>query len=205
MNAKMMDVDAAAFNLALKSYLAKTSKTMEETVNWKANDLLLTAAKHTPKTSLRADFYKAMMQSPRLVSYRTGRRFGDKTGKGWNRNQWDIVQRAMAGRDLGKGFMRSAFVKGAMKIPLTLKGRKLRGDALEASKLTKSKADVRLVSGQIKGVFAHLFWTALSETDAALKQRIVDNGLAKALPEVTASMIAYLRGENAKNARSVSS
>lgn len=197
-------VDTRNFDAALKSYLAKTSKTMEETVNWKANDLLLTAAKHTPKTSLRADFYKAMMQSPRLVSYRTGRRFGDRTGKGWNRQQWDTVRNAMVGRELGKGFMRSAFVKGAQKIPLTLKGRKLRGDALEAARLTKSKANVRIVSGQIKAVFADLFWSALSETDAALKQRIVDNGMAKALPEVTASMISYLRGENSKNARSVS-
>lgn len=197
-------VDLSKFNLAFKAYLQKTSKKMEEAINWKASDLMLTAAQQTPKTKLRPEVVKAWAQRPRLVTYRTGRKFGNSEGKGWTRPQWDLVRSAMAAKELGKGFMRSAWVKAARKIPLTLKGKKLRGDDLEAARLTKSRADVRAATGKIKEIAASLYWDARSDKDAAKKQEIVTSALAKALPIVTKSMIDYLNKENVKNAKSVS-
>lgn len=196
-------VDMRNFQSAFKAYLGKTSKTMEEAVNWKAADLMLTAAKHTPKTAMTQGQLNALMKSPRLVSYRTGRRFGDSNGKGWTRAQWEAVRNST--RILGKGFMRSAFVKAVGKIPRTKKGRRVSDAAIEGERLTKSRANVRVATGTITSMAAQLTWQAHGGPDAGLKQDIVDTALAKAVPEVTASMLAYLRGENARNARSVSS
>ncbi len=196
-------VDMRNFQSAFKAYLGKTSKTMEEAVNWKAADLMLTAAKHTPKTKLTAAAFKRMQSNPRLISYRTGRRFGDASGKGWTRPEWNATRDAMQLRSLGKGFMRSAFIKAATKIPRTKKGK--RAGLSESEMLTKSRANVQIATGTIKQIAAQLLWEATDGRDATRKQRIVDTALEKAVPEVTASMLAYLRGENARNARSVSS
>lgn len=199
-----MSVNDAAFRDAFRRYLAKTSKTLAEAINWKAADLMLQAAHFTPKTALRADFPRKESQNPRLVSHRTGRKHGNSEGKGWTREQWDTVRNAMALRTLGKGFMRSAFVKAAAKIPRTRKPTR-RASLLAQERMDKSKADVHLATGQIQSLAARLLWEAHSPKDAAAKQSMVEKSMARALPAVTADMIRYLNGENKRNAKEVSS
>lgn len=198
-----INTDAAMFERTFKAYLAKSSKTLEEAINWKANDLMLTAAKHTPKSKLTAAQFEKAKAPPRLVSHRTGKKFGNAELKGWNRGQWDLVRNAMMMRTLGKGFMRSAWVKAAGKIPRT-KLSKPKGAELEAARLEKSKADVRQIVGKIKGLAMDLLWQAHNAGDATLKQSMVNKALRLAVPEITASMQAYLRGEHIKAGKQAS-
>ena len=196
-------VDVSEFQAALKDYVRLSSKQLPAIINGKAKDLMIKAGKETPITTMSpADYEAQIRKNPAIATARANAQYGRG---GWTREQRTEIWQKMQKSRLSKGFMRSGFYKagakfrvadpartGAQKVPAIL------------SSDSPSRANIRTATESIMSAVSDVSWLGKSPLDASEKQRIVERGIAKAVPIVTADMRKYIQRKLEANAKKVS-
>lgn len=194
-----MKVDTSRFDRALKEYIATTSRDMVTALNGKAKDLALRSARATPITKETAAAHKAMMTSPAFITHSTAK----KHGKGFTMAQRQAVAEKLAKRRLGKGYMKSGYVKAGNSFKNTGDASRIRAEA-RADPSQPSKARVRQASRNILAAVSEISWKATGSKDASEKQGIVSESLASGAAFVVKDMEDYLARKMGATAKKVS-
>lgn len=191
-------IDVSQFQAALKEYTRYTSKTIPVALNGKAKDLALRSAQNTPLSKMTNAEHTRLKKSPAYAAGILRRRHGGK----FNKEQWEAERARLLKSRLGKGFMKSGFVKASRQFRNTADASKMKPAAVDA--FANSKAVVKTANEQTMAALFDISWKGKDGQDAKEKQAIVSPAIAKAVSFVTADMQAYVAKKLGKKAAEVS-
>lgn len=181
-----ISINVSEFQAALKEYLRFTSKLMPVALNGKAKDLALRAAQNTPKSVMTNAEHTARKKSFAFVTFKTKEKHGPGFTRAQRREEFERLQKTR----LGKGFMKSGFVKASKLFRNTKDASKAAPQ--NATGFDLSRATAKHATESSLAALFDIEWKGKGDKDASLKQAIVSPAIAKAVAFVTADMRAYI-------------
>jgi hypothetical protein len=195
MTTEAVKVNLEDWGRTLQDYVQFSSKTMESALNGKLRDLMFRCKDKTPMGKTRPEVLSGIRNLRAVAVKRLKTRYGRFT-----REEVAIQMRRIG---LGRGFMRSAFVKATNMIP--------RNEAsaygtvpMSAARFGRTSASVALATLNQLVANAECRWQTQGETDTTQKQAIADTALSSALGEAVADMRNYMREKLIRKAQQVS-
>lgn len=179
-------IDISEFQGAMREYLRFTSKAMPVALNGKAKDLALRSAQNTPKSKMTNAEHTALKKTPGYAAAILRNRHGGR----FTREQWDAERARLLKSRLGKGFMKSGFVKASKLFRNTADASK--APAQTAAQFDLSNATAKQATERNLAALFDIEWTGKGPDDAAQKQAIVTPAVAKAVAFVTEDMRRYV-------------
>lgn len=195
-----MSATAATVNLeewgrTVRDYMQFSSKTMETALNGKLRDLMFRCKDEAPMGMTRPEVLAGITDLRAVAVSRLRKKYGRFTR--------EEVATQMRRIGLGRGFLRSAFVKAAMKIPKN-EAAGYGTAPMSAARFSRSTADVSLATLNQLAADATCKWQTVGGNDTGEKQALVSGALDRALIAAVADMREYMRNKLIKKAQAAS-
>lgn len=189
-------VNLEEWGRTLKDYVEFSSKTMETALNGKLRDLMFRCKDQTPMGMTRPEVLATINDLRAVAVSRLRKRHGND----FTREEIAVQMRRVG---LGRGYMRSAWIKAAQRIPKN-EAAGYGTAPMSAAKFRGTNATVSLATVTTLAANAECTWVTQAGNDQGEKQAIASRAFGQALRESVEDMRDYMRQKLIKKAQKVS-